>query len=285
MKITLTLAALLLSGSSSVLAQSSTTVREVAFKSTDGKTIKGYLFQPAGGGTAKHPAMVILGGRRGIYSSQAGGVYNASTIARRYKAWEEFWVKRNFEVLIVDDFGSFGYPTGFASGTYGERPAVLDDVHARPAYAIGGLAYLRARPDVDRTKILYMGGSNGGSAGLATLAATPGGNISDTHKVGFRAGVIMYPGCGLQGQFQKTGYIPYSPVQVYMGTADQEVSPLTCKALVARSRSLGGSINITLYDGAEHDFDDPGKQQVAANAAAKAKAEQAIEAFVAAQIK
>jgi carboxymethylenebutenolidase len=51
--------------------------------------------------------------------------------------------------------------------------------------------------------------------------------------------------------------------------------------LVERSRSLGGDIDVVLYPGATHDFDDPGRsrQGVAANATAKADAIARTQAF------
>ena len=123
-----------------------------------------------------------------------------------------------------------------------------------------------------------MGWSNGGSATLAAMADDKAG---DMRVHGFRAGIAMYPGCGLKRRFEARGYKPYAPVRVLMGTGDEEVSPKTCSALVERSRRLGGDISIALYEGAEHSFDTPTKarQKVPANAKAKAQAEAAVAAF------
>jgi carboxymethylenebutenolidase len=74
----------------------------------------------------------------------------------------------------------------------------------------------------------------------------------------------------LKGQFE-AGIRPQAPVRVMQGDADEEVSPRRCATLVNRSRAQGGDIEIVLYPGATHDFDDPGRlrQGVAANAKAK----------------
>jgi dienelactone hydrolase len=84
---------------------------------------------------------------------------------------------------------------------------------------------------------------------------------------GFTAALVFYPACGLHGQFEG-GYKLYAPTRVFMGTADEEVSPKRCKALVDASNTAGGDITIRLYPGATHSFDDPGKkrQEVEANA-------------------
>ena len=259
-------------------------VEAVSFRSTDGKsTIRGYLYSTASPAAEKRPAIVMLHGRAGAYSSLAKGVYDASTLSARHKAWGVFWARRGYIALMVDDFGPLGYPAGFGRGTYQNRPPELDEVTNRPLHAYGALRYLRSRPDVDGQRIGLMGWSNGGSA---TLAAMADDKVGDMRVLGFRAGVAMYPGCGLKRRFEAKGYKPYAPVAVHMGTADEEVSPKICEELAVRSRKLGGAITITLYKGAEHSFDTPirSRQRVPANAAAKAAAEAAVAQFFADQL-
>ena len=71
-----------------------------------------------------------------------------------------------------------------------------------------------------------------------------------------------------------------------MGDADEEVSPKRCASLVDKSHAKGGDIDIKLYPGATHDFDDPGRkrQSVDANVAAKADAMEQAPAFFAEQL-
>jgi carboxymethylenebutenolidase len=99
---------------------------------------------------------------------------------------------------------------------------------------------------------------------------------------GFRAAVAFYPACGLKGRFPD-GLVPYAPVRIFHGTADEEVSPRRCEALVNASRARGADIDVVLYPGAEHGFDEPSRkrQRKAANAAAKADATAKALAFVA----
>ena len=253
-------------------------VEPVTFRSTDGSSrIRGYLFKTAGA-DGRLPAVVMLHGRSGAYSSRAGGVYDATTLSARHRAWGIFWARNGFAALMVDDFGPLGFPQGFGRGTYGERPAALNEVTHRPLHAYGALRYLRTRPDVDPRRIGLMGWSNGGSATLAAMADDKAG---DMRVHGFRAGVSLYPGCGLHRAYVRRGYRPYAPVRLLMGTADEEVSPDICRALVDRSRRRGGDIEATFYDGAEHSFDTPirSRQRLEANARAKAAAEAVILAF------
>jgi carboxymethylenebutenolidase len=250
----------------------------VTFPSADGQThLVGYLYKPAGASRA--PAVVMMHGRAGAYSSLAKGVYNASTLSLRHKAWGEEWAKAGYVAILVDGFGPRGYPQGFPAHSYDNRPEVLNEVTVRPLDAYGALAYLRGRPDVAADRIGLMGWSNGGSATIAAMDT----DASARPKDGFRAALVFYPACGLKGQFDDHAFRPASPTLVFHGTADEEVSYKRCVALVERSRAAGGAIDIKVYPGATHSFDSPGRkrQGVDANAAATDDAVQRALAFFA----
>lgn len=256
-------------------------VRRVSFPSADGRTqLVGYLLEPQGRG-APEPAIVLMHGRSGAYSKGADGDYSARTLRRRDIGWARFWRDRGYAVLLVDSFGPRGYPQGFAAGTHDERPASVDEVTVRPFDAYGALAFLRRRPEVAADRVGLMGWSNGASATLASLAAdgVASAGRSPEHG-GFRAAAAFYPGCGLNDAFAG-GYRPYAPVKLFIGTADEEVSPEACRKLAARNARLGGGVEITLYPDATHDFDDPAnhRQDNPANAAARADATAQVEAF------
>ncbi|MEP9359554.1 dienelactone hydrolase family protein [Sphingomonas sp. KR3-1] len=249
-------------------AEAKVKVESVKFLSADGKNmINGYVFT-AEGGTGRKPAIVMEHGRGGAYSSLADGVYNADTLSSRHKMWGRLWARRGYVAIMVDDFGPLGYPQGFGRFTYNSRPAELDEVTNRPLHAYGALKYLKTRSDVDPRRIGLMGWSNGGSLTLAAMANDKPEGIK---AAGFQAGVAFYPGCGLKNRFDRTGYKPYNPVLLMIGTGDAEVSPTLCERLVSHSRSSKGDIEIVLYKDAEHSFDTPTKsrQSVPANAAAK----------------
>lgn len=239
----------------------------VTFPSQDGKTtLTGYLYLPATP-RGRVPAIVMMHGRAGAYSSLANGVYDASTLSKRHKAWGALWASRGYVALMVDGFGPRGYPAGFPRFSYDNRPAELNEVTVRPLDAYGALAFLRARNDVDGARIGLQGWSNGGSATIAAMAA--GSGFTPASQKGFAAALSFYPACGLKGAFEN-GYTPYAPVAVFMGTADEEVSPQRCEKFVMASRAQRGDIEIMLYPGATHGFDDPGakRQRVEANAEA-----------------
>jgi dienelactone hydrolase len=65
------------------------------------------------------------------------------------------------------------------------------------------------------------------------------------------------------------------------------VSPERCQDVARRSIAAGSKVDVVLYPGATHDFDDPGsrRQSVPANAAASADARKRAIAFVQAATK
>lgn len=241
----------------------------VLFRSMDEPRteLTGYLYAPAGERNGKAPAVVLMHGRAGAYSSLAKGVYDASTLTIRHRYWAEYWASRGYYALIVDSFGARGFPGGFAAGTYSQRPASVNEVTIRPLDAYGALRFLRGLEGVDGDRVGLMGWSNGGSAVLAAMADDKPG---DMRRLGFRAAVAMYPGCGLQNRFRR-GYRAYAPVEIFIGTADEEVSHDRCSAFAARA-GASAHVGFNSFPGATHSFDDPGRrrQSIPANASATA---------------
>ena len=259
----------------------------VTFASADGRTtLVGYVFIPEVPHPARTPAVVMMHGRAGAYSSLAKGQYDASTLSKRHQQWGHIWAQQGYLAIMVDGFGPRGYPNGFPRFSYDSRPDELNEVTVRPLDAYGALAYLRTRSDVLADRIALQGWSNGGSATLATMSATAPGITAPTPASGFRAGLAFYPACGLKGQFA-AGIKPYAPVRVFHGSADAEVSPRRCAELIAKSQAGGGDIQFQLYPGATHGFDDPSpsRQNDDANASATRDAIPRAIAFFASVLK
>jgi dienelactone hydrolase len=255
----------------------------VYFKSADGTGIVAYLFKPAG--PDPHPAIVLLHGRAGPYSSNANGdctlvargvtsPCNAATLSKRHRMWGEFWAEHGVLALLPDSFGPRGKAHGFGRFSHGEPDR--DDVNektVRPLDAEGALAYLRARTDVGARGIFLQGWSNGGSTALNVMIR------QGARDDGFRAALVFYPGCGKEALLDDK-VTTKAPIAMFMGTADEEVSPLKCQDVV--NRSLGTTFAVSLYIGATHDFDDPGekRQSVPANVTAKADAMKKAAAMI-----
>jgi len=230
----------------------------VVFPSRDGKTqIKGFLFKPEKPGP--YPAVVMLHGRAGPYSSLAQGVYTAETLTMRHKMWGVFWAERGYLALHVDSFGPRGFPQGFPKNSYRDRPSEVSEQDVRPLDAYGALDYLRQRNDVVPDRIGLLGWSNGGMTLLSTMAQHPPGMENPTPVSGFRAALALYPSC--RTQMRQGDYKPYAPLLILSGLDDDEVSPLVCRDFVEEARSRGAEIEFVSYDGAHHAYDDPGKRK------------------------
>lgn len=256
---------------------------EVSFASLDGKTtLRGFLFVPASPGP--WPAVVMMHGRSGPYSSAAKGVYDASTLSMRHKQWGNFWAERGYLALHVDSFGPRGYPQGFPIGSYSKRPSEVNEQRVRPLDAYGAAAWLRTRDDVIKDRIGLQGWSNGAMAGLATLDREAPGIAEPTPERGFRGALIFYPGC--RDQLAKA-YRPYAPAVMFIASNDEEVAPLPCSQLAEQVKARGvNDFELVWYDGATHNFDDPGsrRQSVEGNKRARADSMARAAAFFARQL-
>ena len=261
----------------------------VKFSSLDASTtLTAYLFKPSAPGP--WPAVVMMHGRSGPYSSAAKGKYTAATLSQRHKMWGEFWAARGYAALLVDSFGPRGHPGGFAAGTYKERPTDVNEQRVRPLDAYGALAWLRTRGDVIPDRIGLQGWSNGAMATLAIVATRPlefkTPFNTATMANAFRAALAFYPGCNAQ---RNTDWKPYAPLVMMVASKDEEVSPVTCRRLAeeVKKRGADAGFEFIWYEGAQHAFDDPGKarQAVPANRTATEDAMKRAGAFFARELK
>jgi len=246
------LLALAISGSSAGAAVPET----VRFASADNATeLTGFLFKPVG--TGPHPAIVMLHGRGGPYSSLRRGTYTAETLTARHRMWGEFWAARGYVALLVDSFGPRGYPQGFPKHSYSERPSVVSEQTVRPLDAYGAAAHLRTRPDVVHDRIGLHGWSNGGMTLLSAMGVHAAVLKAPDPARGFRAALAQYPSC--RTQLMQREYKPYAPLLILAAAEDDEVSPQVCREFHERMRSRGEPVEFVLYPGAHHSYDDPGK--------------------------
>ncbi len=261
-----------------------TSASTVYFPSDDGKTeIVAYVFKPPGRGP--FPAIVMLHGRAGPYSSNVSAqcafvrrgersACNAETLTKRTKMWGDFWAERGVLAIAVDSFGPRGKGHGFGRNTHDDpdRESV-NELTVRPLDAEGALSYLQQRGDIKADRIALQGWSNGASTTLNVMYRQVTRTI---RSPGFRQALVFYPGCGSKAILSSKAYEAGAPTTVFLGGDDEEVNPENCrKALTGARAGLNGakgSVEIVWYDGATHDFDDPGKsrQAVAANVQAKA---------------
>jgi carboxymethylenebutenolidase len=253
---------------SAVLMSAATAEPEtVFFPSADGTTeIAGYLFKPQLPGP--HPAVVMLHGRAGPYSSNVNATCtlvarsvpspcNASGLSKRHMMWGEYWAGRGYLALLPDSFGPRGKAHGFGRNTHDdpERDSVNERT-VRPLDAEGALTYLRGRNDISPGRIFLQGWSNGGSTALNVMSR------QGQQSGGYRAALVFYPGCGERALLGPT-VATAAPITMFLASDDEEVSPTICTHVAARSREAGTRIDVVTYQGATHDFDDPSRSRQA----------------------
>ncbi|WP_240162264.1 dienelactone hydrolase family protein [Glaciimonas sp. PAMC28666] len=253
----------------------------VYFPSADGKTeLVGYLFMPVTPGP--YPAVVMLHGRGGPYSaninaacSQVGrdqkSPCDGTNLSKRHMMWGEYWATHGYVALHVDSFGPRGRGHGYGRGTHGEpdRDAV-NELTVRPLDATGALTYLVQRKDILPNHVMLQGWSNGGSTALNVMLRQTQSNAASAAPE-FRAALVFYPGCGPRALASQR-YQANSPIWIFLGSDDEEVSPSVCANILRNTRSMESKghdtkrVEVVWYDGATHDFDDPGaKRQAIAN--------------------
>jgi dienelactone hydrolase len=237
----------------------------VFFPSADGSTeIVAYLFRPPTRGP--HPAIVMLHGRGGPYSANVNdecalvsrsspSACNAGSLSKRHAMWGQYWAERGYVALLPDSFGPRGKAHGFERFTHDDPDrADVNEKTVRPLDAEGALRWLHSQRDVIPDRIFLQGWSNGGSTALNVMQR------QGVKTSGYRAALALYPGCGkkalLAPDIRTT-----APIAVLLGSDDEEVSPARCQDMARRSIAAGSKVDVVLYPGATHGFDDPGRSR------------------------
>ena len=199
-------------------------------KNANGELI-GKLFRPAGADPA--PFVVFLHGCAGLNIPWQGH-------------WAKFFNERGIGFLMIDSLTprKVNNICQGAEGPWGSRRS--DD-------AGSALVWLQAQPFVRGDRIAVMGQSHGGgSALLAIHQNTIGGK-------GFIAGLMLYPACGygnaLKARFMK-------PILILIGDEDNWTPVSACETLKA-AQSNSAIMEIIVYPGAGHSFDNSGKATLA----------------------
>ncbi|HEY3065395.1 MAG TPA: dienelactone hydrolase family protein [Methylomirabilota bacterium] len=209
---------------------------------TDGRSTKltGLLYQPSGGGRA--PAIVLMHGCGGLYTS-------SGRLAARHEDWARRFQGLGYVALLVDSFT----PRGLSEiCTVKDRPLQPGRERVRDAY--GALLYLQGLGAVRGDRVGLMGWSHGGSTTVWTVATTASGRPPKlAHD--FRAAVAFYPGC--RPQLQSRTWTTRIPLDILIGAKDNWTPAPPCVDLAERARAQGDPVAIVTYPNAFHDFDAP----------------------------
>lgn len=196
-----------------------------------GERVRGYDTINLPSGTAPFPAVVLLHG--------CGGPGKLDTM------WAETLREWGFLALRVDSFAPRGVTRACSGGTGLPKERVSDVFDA--------LAYLRARPDVDKQRIAAIGWSQGGTTLLLALSDRP----EDTFT-GFGAAIAFYPRCF---PARAETWRSKTPLLLLLGELDDWTGAVPCHRLARQLSRAGFDVRHRTYPDAHHSFDYPGLER------------------------
>jgi dienelactone hydrolase len=198
-------------------------------------SIANTAFKPTGSGPS--PAVVLM--------HTCGGVRNP-----HIKQHAQELLKAGYVVLVTDSFEPRGVQncaTRIVSGCAG----VAD------AYA--ALAYLAAKPFVDKSRIYQVGYSWG--AIVSTMLASPQSAAIVGSSLRFAATVSNYSNCTYQDKYQLVLRDSDRPLLMLMGEKDQELPAATCFPLLTEMKAQGSPAEWFVFPGATHSWDKPSQPE------------------------
>jgi dienelactone hydrolase len=211
---------------------------EVSFASTDGTTLKAWVFQPQN--QPPRGTVIALHGCGGLYSTVSS---RRGRLTARHEQMAELLTDEGYAVVFPDSLTSRG-ENELCTQKIGKRQI---DQTQRRADTLAAMTWVAKQPWASPARIALLGWSHGASAVLSATDATR----AEVKKSSLRAvvGVAFYPGCG---EGLKKGYRPNTSLVLMLGELDDWTPPEECIAL---GKSVGAEVNV--YPGSYHDFDNP----------------------------
>ena len=192
------------------------------------------------------PAMVILHGSGGDWTGRS--VNLAMKLARNGIAG-----------LAVDTFTARNLRS---TDPYMERLQKAP-IFTQMADALSALLALQDHPYIDAAKIGVTGFSLGAGSTLYMMFEPVIANVLGADGPRFSAYAMFYGGCMVDFEdFRVEG----SPLLIMMGGQDESMSVPACEAFRDRLRDLGVNVELKVYAGAGHGWDNPYPQAFKAGA-------------------
>jgi dienelactone hydrolase len=202
-----------------------------------GDPITGFLMRPSGEGP--FPAIVHLHGCEGLSPAFRANAGSGVTQEQGMEGvWARRFVQQGYAVLVVDSLTS----RGIADVCSGAATA------PRLADAYGALAYLAGLSVIDAQRVALVGFSHGGMTALSAVEKRESEPVVTGGRT-FRAAVAFYPGCGSSGEVA-------APTLILTGDSDTASDARACRQLVEDRSGAGSPLELEIYPGAQHAFDD-----------------------------
>lgn len=206
--------------------------------SKDGKIahIAGELRLPVG--TERVPAVVLIHGSGGI----------GATV----DLWAREMNSIGVAAFAVDCFTGRGITQTITDQSQLTAFSMIVDAYR-------ALDLLAKHPRIDPARIGVMGFSKGGFAALYSSMQRLQREYG-TPNLQYSAHIAFYPRCDTR--FIGDEDLTHHPVRIFHGTADDYVPAAPAREYAERLRRAGRDVQITLFDGARHSFDNPLNPQV-----------------------
>ena len=184
-------------------------------------------------GTARIPAIVLIHGSGGVGANIDG--------------WAQALNAMGIAALILDTFTGRGISQTITDQSQLSSFSMIVDAYK-------GLELLSRHPRIDPSRIAVMGFSKGGFAALYSsmkrfqrLWGTPG--------IEFAAYISFYTRC--DAPLLEDEIVSDRPIRIFHGSADDYVPVEPTRRYVDRLRRAGKDVQLTVYEGARHAFDNP----------------------------
>jgi dienelactone hydrolase len=201
--------------------------------------IDGYLYKPKG----KERFTVVA-----MFHGCSGAIGKNGRITERFREMAALLNGMGYGVFLVDSFNPRGEQeictTPIKARSIHEEQRWLD--------AYGAIEYLNTRSDVVPQRIGVIGFSHGGTNALQVMDATLPPKLEG--RQGFAASVAMYPGCSTT-LAKQPDFKAYAPLLILAGELDDWTPAPPCVSLASRSAARGEPVEIEVYPGAYHGFD------------------------------
>jgi dienelactone hydrolase len=198
--------------------------------------IAAHLHSPAA--DTRVPAVVLLHGSGGI-----GG---------NVPVWVQALNGMGVAVLIVDSFSGRGITETITDQTLLSSFSMILDAYR-------GLEFLAQHPQIDPARIAVLGFSKGGFAALYSSMRRFQGMWS-MPGLEFSAYLAFYTRC--DAALLDDENVSDHPIRLFHGAADDYVPVAPTRAYVERLRRAGKNVQLTVYEGARHVFDNPRNAEI-----------------------
>lgn len=194
-------------------------------------TISGELMFPEQE-LARYPAMVLM--------HASGGIKRAE------KDWAEFLLGQGLAVFMVDSFSGRDISEVNDASELSFEASAADTLFA--------LRLLASHPRLDPSRIGVIGFSRGGEAAeKASIERIAAAVLPEGPR--FALHVALYGGC------EDFGRATGAPLLIIIGDQDSSYKPDQCRWIADRLEEGGGKVDLVVYPGVYHRFDQPGSKR------------------------